>query len=311
MYPYVLRCSCIPALVSTFLVTSCATADGIGAVVETADVDRFYRLYDAAGGSPSAQTLQREYIDVGTDGLKAFARLRRVNGATIAENVSRNPDAYERARLCADSLPNVTERLSDALRKLSNVYPDARNPAVTIVVGRGKPVGIGYPDTGVQIGLEAMCDAEFLNPNVEDRFVYVGAHEYIHVQQSPELIARVNSDSATVLDVSLSEGIAEFVGEFISGGVAYGSHRGTVDGRELEIETAFAAEMGSTDLSNWVYNSSPDNPGDLGYWVGYRIAKAYYYQAEDKNGAVRAMLELTHPEAFVQESGWYPGIELD
>ena len=279
-------------------------------IIVTKDVDRFYTLYDETDGRPSAEELQR-YIDEGSPGLKVLAERRRVTGARIAEAIEASPEIYRNARSCAAALPAATERLDEALARLFELYPQTRTPAVTIAVGRGKPVGIGYRDTGVQIGLEALCAAEFLNPDIEDRFVHVIAHEYVHVQQSEELAARVGGEAPTVLDVSLSEGVAEFIGELISGDIAYGSLRGDVAGREEEIERAFLADKDKTDLSDWVYNSAPDAPGDLGYWVGYRIAKAYYQNTDEKTQAISGMLELTDPNTFLEASGWYPGIELD
>ncbi|GAH56694.1 unnamed protein product, partial [marine sediment metagenome] len=52
-------------------------------------------------------------------------------------------------------------------------------------------------------------------------------------------------------------------------------------GREAEIEAAFLGDKDKTDLSHWLYNGPGDaeHPGDLGYWVGYRIVKAYYLHA--------------------------------
>lgn len=38
------------------------------------DVERFYEVYDAAGGRPSAEQLQRDYIDPGSDGLSPASR---------------------------------------------------------------------------------------------------------------------------------------------------------------------------------------------------------------------------------------------
>ena len=155
--------------------------------------------------------------------------------------------------------------------------------------GTWQACGYRHPRTGVQIGLEAMCAAVFLNPDPEDGFVYVIAHEFIHVQQQPALVDRVAGGEVTVLEVSLEEGIAEFLGEMISGRVAYGSLRGAVEGRELEIEAAFSKDRHSQDLSDWVYNSRPGQLGDLGYWVGYRIAKSHYQNSEDKSEAIRTM----------------------
>jgi len=68
--------------------------------------------------------------------------------------------------------------------------------------------------------------------------------------------------------------------------------------------------MDKADLSKWLYNSTPKKPGDLGYWVGYRIVKSYYQRAADKRRALREILEMTDPKTFLAKSGWSPGIQL-
>jgi uncharacterized protein YjaZ len=80
---------------------------------------------------------------------------------------------------------------------------------------------------------------------------------------------------------------------------------------EKNIETAFVADQDKSDLANWLYNTTPGKPGDLGYWVGYRIVKTYYQRAPDKRQALRDILEMTDPKAFLAKSGWYPGIRLE
>lgn len=65
-----------------------------------------------------------------------------------------------------------------------------------------------------------------------------------------------------------------------------------------------------TDLSKWLHNSPPIKPNDLGYWVGYRIVKAYHQHAVDKRRAFREILEMTDAKAFLAKSDWYPGIRL-
>ena len=207
------------------------------------------------------------------------------------------------------ALPHVRERLNVAFRKLVALYPEAQKPPVTIAVGRGRPLAISGPGDGVQIGLEAMCApmARSLNPNVDDRFVHVIAHEYIHAQQDATL---GNDAHPTVLERSLIEGAAEFIGEMISGDVAYGAFRASTNGHEQEIETRFAADTDKTDLSDWLDNTTPEKPGDLGYWVGYRIVKSYYQHAPDKRRAIREIIQMTDPHAFLAKSGWYPGIVL-
>jgi hypothetical protein len=286
---------------------SAATAE---AVVQTGDVDLFYRIYDNANGHPSAEQLQHEYLDQGSEGLHLFARLRNISGQRIADALAANPSLYADAKRCLAVLPRAQQRLETALRTLGRLYPLARFPPVTIAIGRGKPVAIGAPDTGIQVGLEALCAIDWLDPDVEDRIVYVLAHEYAHVQQV-RAHALSEKEKPTVLEISLLEGIAEFVGELTAGQVAYSRNAAAAVGHEREIETRFAADLDRTDLSDWAYNATPQTPGDLGYWVGYRIAKAYYRNAPDKRQALREILEMDDARAFLAKSGWYPGIGLE
>ncbi len=76
-------------------------------------------------------------------------------------------------------------------------------------------------------------------------------------------------------------------GELIPGSVP-SNFLAMTKGREKEIETAFVVDEGKTDLSNLAgYNSTTEQPGDLGYWVGYRVVKSYYRHSADKRRAFR------------------------
>jgi hypothetical protein len=88
------------------------------------------------------------------------------------------------------------------------------------------------------------------------------------------------------------------------------SNRRTIWIADAHRETAFIADQDKTDISAWLYNSTPEQPRDLGYWVGYRIVKSYYQHANDKRQAFHEILEMTDPKAFLAKSGWYPGIQL-
>ena len=298
------------ALVATSISGALWSADDRGIEIQTDDVSRFYHLYDAAGGHPTAAQIQHDYLDPGSEGLHHLMKARNVTAGRIAQAIATQPDLYTGARTCLAALPGVRDRLNAAFRKLLALYPEAQKPAVTIAVGRGRPLAISGPGDGVQIGLEAMCapNASFLNPKVDDRFVYVIAHEYVHSQQDPVWNSK---EHPTVLERSLLEGGAEFMGEMISGGVAYGAFRASTAGHEIEIETRFAADIDKTDLSDWLDNTTPTKLGDLGYWVGYRIAKAYYQHVRDKHAAIRDIIRFTDAHAFLATSGWHPGIALE
>jgi len=281
-----------------------------GPQIHIEDVTRFYVLYDATQGQPTVAQLEQAYLGQASSSLQEFARLRRVTAQRIADQMRSDPAMYARGRQCLQVLPAVQARLAKSFARLAELYPQAKFPPVAIVVGRGRPVGITNP-SGVTIGLEALCAADFMNPDLEDRFVHVIAHEYAHIQQLGPTDFEPGDPDATVLRVSLAEGVAEFVAELISGNVGNARHAGWTQGKEMQIETAFVRDMDSTDLSAWCFNyRSPDQPYDLGYWVGYRIAKAYYTRATDKPAALARMLDIEDPKAFLAGSGWTPGMRL-
>jgi hypothetical protein len=181
-------------------------------------------------------------------------------------------------------------------------------PAVTIAVGRGRPVAVGAPGL-VAVGLEALCAWDVPNPDPEDRFVHVIAHELAHAQQP-----RSEEEGVDVLTAALLEGGAELVAELISGSIAYAHLARHAEGREAGIGAAFLADIHAPAAgSEWVYNGlgTPERPGDLGYWVGYRIARAYYLRADDKTAALRAILALEDPHRILEGSGWRPGMPPD
>jgi len=298
-----------PVLVALSALLLIAAKAPTAPIIHTEDVTSFYRLYEQASGYPTAEQLQKDYLDPGSPGLHRLASLRNVTGARIADAIAKNPAMYADARRCLAVLPPVKTRLVATFGRLERLYPGAQFPPVTIAVGRGKPVGVS-DETGVMIGLEALCAVPYFDADVEDRFVHVIAHEYTHTQQALAAPALYNKKDPTVLETALVEGAAEFVAEITSGGVANPGIRAEARGRETAIETAFAADEDKTDLSAWFYNGTMQKPGDLGYWVGYRIVKSYWLQAPDKRRALSEILGLTDAHAFLKASGWRPGIGL-
>lgn len=204
------------------------------------------------------------------------------------------------------ALPNVKAKLKGAFARLATIYPEAIFPPVTILIGRNNSGGT-TGRSGVLIGLEVVCRSSWMQPDLTDRLYHLIAHEYGHVEQSPEL--GEDDENTTVLKQSLIEGVAELIAELISGEVSNAHLARWTAGHVEDIDRRFMAEAGSTDTSAWLYNGvgTAEKPGDLGYWVGYRIAKAYYEKAPDKRLALKTLLDLKNPEAILIDSGWRPG----
>ena len=274
--------------------------------IRIADVELFFRVYDATDGSPSAQALQTDYLDAGSDGLRQFIPNRIISAAELAKAISKHRDTYEHARTCAAELPDVRTRIAAALKKLGEIYPEAKFPPVTMVIGRGTSGGTTGP-AGVLIGVETVCKSNWMQADVGDRLVHLIAHEYAHVQQPiVERMGDPTDGSLTVLQVSLIEGVAELIAELTSGSISNIQLQRYAAGRELEIERAFLADANETDLSAWLYNGpgTPERPGDLGYWVGYRIAEHFYRRSPDKLAAIRELVAMDDARDILRRSGW-------
>jgi hypothetical protein len=285
-------------------------------LIHTEDVYLFYKIYDAAGGHPTVDQLQHDYIDKGSDAVRELEKIRNTTAQRIADAIAKRPEIYENARRCMALLPNVRARFIEDLGKFRTFYPQMKDRPVSIVVGRGRPVGVTSSTDGfIVIGLEALCGPD-MNPDPETFFVRVLVHEYAHLQQPP---ATDDDPHPTVLEAAIVEGGAEFAAELFSGDIANARLQSWTKGREKEIETQFVPDEDSKDLSKWFYNRTDPETGlakpgwqsDLGYWVGYRIVKSYYEHASDKRAAFREILETTDPHAILAKSGWHPGIVLD
>ncbi len=276
-----------------------------GPDVVTSDIDRFFQVYDAAQGHPSAESLQRDYITPGTQALHEFAEKRQITGENLAKAIADQPDKFVRARQCTTVLQGVRTRLTEVFDKLLSLYPEARFPPVVFVIGRGKTGGT-TSSSGVIVGLETIGSVDWMDPDLESRFTRLIAHEYAHVQQPG---AEVEDSKPTVLYASLIEGGAEFIGELTSGEITNFHLKTWTKGKELAIETAFLADAEKMDLSRWLWNGpgTPEKPADLGYWIGYRITKSYYQRSTDKRQAIRDILEMKDPKGFLAASGWSPG----
>jgi hypothetical protein len=277
--------------------------------IRTSDVELFYRIYDAAHGSPSAAVLQREYLDAASDGVRQFIPDRIVSAESLAEQTAKRRSVYEKARHCAATLPAVRQRVSAALDRLADLLPAPHLPPVTILIG-GASSGGTTGEAGVLIGLETVCSADWMQADLADRLVYLIAHEYTHVQQPAARWTEDPMDGKhSVLQVSLIEGTADFVAELIAGSASNGHLQAWTKGREMEIAHDFLRDASSNAIRKWVYTGAgtPDKPGDLGYWVGYRIAKCYYTYATDKPAAVRELIELKDPETILARSSWPNG----
>jgi hypothetical protein len=298
------------------LVVGASASDGGGvsgdpdaAKLVTSDVDAFWRAYDRSTADNRAQVLDREYLKPGSDGLKDFTFARIQNAESLAKVVNSHPKYFESLRESTSRLSAMRGRIRACFYALKYLYNDAVFPNVYFLVGRMNSGGT-TSNRGLLIGAEmygrtaTMPESEMsdwlkqvLRP-VGD-IPYIVAHELIHYQQKyPQKI------KPTLLEKSVDEGAADFIGELISGGNINKHLHDYGNPREKQIWLEFSQDMDNSDFSKWLYNgsNSKDRPADLGYYVGYKIAEAYYDHAADKRQAIREILTITDFHEFLTAS---------
>ena len=170
-------------------------------------------------------------------------------------------------------------------------YPPAQFPPVYFIIGAYNSGGT-FNEDGLFIGAE-------MQTNI-DNIPYIVAHELIHFQQKNW------SENPTLLQQSIIEGSADFLGELISGVNLNkaASEYGKMNEERLCKE--FAAFMDTTVYVDWLYGVSgkDDRPNDLGYWMGYKIVSTYFEKAKDKKKAFAEILDIKDYKAFLHKSGY-------
>lgn len=124
-------------------------------------------------------------------------------------------------------------------------------------------------------------------------------HELMHYQQD-------TAPDSSLLAQSVVEGSADFLAHVVAGCSPDDPYTAYGEAHEAALWAEFRSEMRGDDISNWLYqgDAAGDRPADLGYYVGYRIAEAYYKRAEDKAQALHDILHVQDFDAFLGASGY-------
>lgn len=273
------------------------------------DVARFWAAYDASTEADRAEVLQRMYLDRGTPGLQDMVVLRIGSAASLVESMRRFPGYYRAARASTLRAGEFEPQIREAFRRLEEIYPEAVYPDVYFLVGnlstggttsgRGLLIGTEVYARNEQTPEEEMLPFMLATFGSVEALPHIVAHELVHYQQD-------YAPGNTLLRQALNEGVADFVAELISGAHVNPAAHAYADAHEAELWCEFREQMHGTDTSAWLYNGarSTDRPGDLGYNLGYRIAKAYHERAADRRRAVRDMLKIRDFGAFLEASGY-------
>lgn len=281
----------------------------------TGDLGRFWQAWDEAAdvdGVPArAEVFKKTYLDPGSPGLDSFTRLRIGDASKLVAAIDKHPRYYASLRARTPLLEARMPEIRDTLRRMKALYPAAVFPDVYFLVGRmnsagtldpaGLLIGVEMFGLGEGVPLDELGDWHRAVVGEFERLPVIVAHEWVHFQQRSD-----TDGQPTLLQASIAEGVADFVAELGTGRHISDHVHEWAEPRAAQLWSEFHAAMHGTDYSDWLYNGGSgegDRPADLGYWVGYRIARGYYQRAEDKASAIQDMLNIRDFEDFLEASG--------
>ncbi|MBL7834561.1 MAG: hypothetical protein JNK18_11435 [Cyclobacteriaceae bacterium] len=287
-------------------VTHAQNRDPLKTEIITSDIDNFWIAFETAKPDFNPEVFQTLYLDKGSNGIKGFTPGRIRNAENLAKRVKGRIKYYSSIKPSTDKIPGMKDDIRKSLVKLKELYPEAIFPPVYFVIGTMSSGGTSSDD-GLIIGAE-MYGMTPETPKDElnewllsvlkpvEEVPHIVAHELIHFQQT--------YDGGTLLQACLKEGSADFITELISGKHINGHVHDFANPKEKELWLEFKEKMFEKNYDGWLYSAAPGRPNDLGYWMGYKITKAYYEKANDKKQAIRDILTIKDEKRFLKESGY-------
>lgn len=294
------------------------TTDPLKVQVIDADVKNFWAAYDKIKTSQgkAEQIYKQDYFDKGTMALQFYFvnKIQTVSNFVYMHNAKSK--YYESIRKNTLKAAQLKPAYQKSFVKLKKIYPEAVFPPIYFVIGKLRSAGTSC-SYGLILGIDQACMSptadttelttwEKHNVSTFEELPYTVAHELIHYLQ-----AGMASDT-TLLKASLVEGMADFIGELISGKTANERLKVYAKGKEEKIWESFEKEMYLDKAENWIANAdqeTAEKPADLGYWVGYEICKSYYENAKDKHKAIYVMLHIQDYKKFFEDSKFKQKIE--
>jgi hypothetical protein len=290
--------------------------------IQTLDLDHFWQAFDSLKVCKthldSVSTIQRLYLDRATNGLKEFMVVRDFSAEKFVKVISRYPKFYGSVKKNTLEIKKVAPELKQVFENFQKIYPNFQAFTVCFAIGlggSGGTTGNGFVLIGSEVSVATKeTDLSELNsafakvlsrePDIIQNIKNIVSHECVHTQQAK--MADQATEKCSLLRYVIREGASDFIGELIVGSQINGVAHEYGNAHEQEIWDEFQKEMCSSSLSNWLYNYSTakDKPADLGYYIGYRIAKTYYENTSDKKQAVADILEMTNPVEFLEKSGY-------
>ncbi len=277
--------------------------------INTSDIPKFWAAYDQviaiSDTSKQVQMLDSLYLKAGSPGLHSMMEARRYTAEEYVYAINHYPNYWNTIRSKTQKAAGYASDINKGIKKLKEIYPELKPASIYFTVGAMRSGGTTLADR-VLIGVEiALADKDvdvsevkedfphlpsyFQSNEPDNNIVFNNIHEYVHTQQDTTV-------ANSLLSRILIEGVAEFVAEKALNTAS--PTQSVIYGKENDkaIKETFVKEMFTQFEMMWFWGN-PNvifKKSDLGYYIGYAISKSYYDHAQDKEQAIKNMINLDY-----------------
>ena len=270
------------------------------------DIENFknsLKYWEQTNQTHNLKLLENQYLSIGSLGLNEFYRLKIRNKQKFVDTVDGLYEHYKSLDIFTFEPNTLRPQLTQMFSKFSKWTNEAHPLDVYFVIGRLNSAGT-VTDKGILIGTEHFVKSipsELSNKGYKfstfDSLLPTIAHEYVHSLQN-------QAGPPTLIRAVIFEGGADFLAELVTGVSPFKKeHYRYGLANEPQVWNKFIDERYSTDVSNWIANRKNDNwPADMGYYIGYQIAKDFYHNMSDKGEAFKHLTNVSKPEYILKIS---------
>jgi len=290
------------------------------AQIITNDIDNFWttflKLKEFKTKDDSIKCIDNILFLNASIGFKEFIKKYKFTPEDYYFAINQYPKFFNSIKPNSLITKSIGQEYLQFIDELKIYYPHYKPPKVYFVISPLKCGGTQI-DSSIIIGAEIITStkkidlSEFkenflgriiaFDTNVKEHLIYIIAHETVHYLQK-----NADFDNYELLNKSLIEGSADFIAKLFTGVTA--NHilydYGFIHEKDLWTEFIKDYKTGA-NTDNWMYNYDRienEIPADLGYFIGFRIAEAYYKNSVDKKQAVFDIIEMSNQKEFYEKS---------
>lgn len=290
----------------------------------TKDIANFWVAFDSVNLTTDSiqqvEILNRLFIDKASEGQRAMFSARSYQVEEYLNAIKSYPKFWASIRPNTLKADDLAEEINKGVNEFKNIYPEMTNAKVYFTVGVFRSPGTTL-DSMVLIGSEfALGDTniitnefpaymqyavDYYQTNPIKEIAFLNVHEFVHTQQK-------TAYEGNLLTQSLREGAAEFIAEKATNKTSTSPAISFGKANDEKLKEKFVQEMFGFNYANWLWSSRKNefNVRDLGYYMGYAIANKHYSAADDKNLAIKELIELDYANdakvaAFVDKVAYF------